>query len=272
MRILILTSKDHMYANVILSELFKQGAFTHDEVTIGEQDWIVPRKSTLAGLRKYIEKSGLRYVVAQACKQYLFKFLRAYKTLIKDRHSPYASYKLFIHPKTHIMLLQDFKNERTKAFVTALKPDLILSILSKEVIPSDILALPTHGAVNVHPALLPSYKGMSPTFWCMANGETQTGATLHVMDATIDTGAILLQEPISLIKHHTEHSLYMEASRKTASMLMRYLAHRDSLKPLTLDTSIEPSYFSFPTKEAINAFYKRGYSFFRLSEFFGSHT
>ncbi len=63
-------------------------------------------------------------------------------------------------------------------------------------IPSRVLALPRHGFLNVHPSLLPAYRGPEPLFWQFRAGETRTGATVHWMDSGLDTGDIAAQETV----------------------------------------------------------------------------
>ncbi|HWE63972.1 MAG TPA: formyltransferase family protein, partial [Chloroflexota bacterium] len=76
------------------------------------------------------------------------------------------------------------------ALIAAADPDLILSFTLPFRIPPDVLALPRHGAVNLHPAPLPLYRGPEPARM-IYNGEPNLGATLHRTDSEFDTGAIL---------------------------------------------------------------------------------
>jgi methionyl-tRNA formyltransferase len=56
---------------------------------------------------------------------------------------------------------------------------------------------PTRLAINLHPSLLPAYRGPEPLFWQLRQGETNTGFSLHVLTKELDTGPILLQEPVT---------------------------------------------------------------------------
>jgi methionyl-tRNA formyltransferase len=61
------------------------------------------------------------------------------------------------------------------------------------------LAVPKHGFLNIHPSLLPAYRGPEPLFWIFRNGDQEnTGVTLHWMDSGLDTGDILSQRPFML--------------------------------------------------------------------------
>jgi methionyl-tRNA formyltransferase len=64
-------------------------------------------------------------------------------------------------------------------------------------IPSHLFEETKHGFVNVHTSLLPKYRGASPIQTALINGETETGVTIIIMDAGMDTGDILSQEKIN---------------------------------------------------------------------------
>jgi methionyl-tRNA formyltransferase len=64
-------------------------------------------------------------------------------------------------------------------FVAKLAPDVACVACFDKRIPPALLAMPRHGFLNVHPSLLPAYRGPAPLFWQWRNGETQTGVTVH---------------------------------------------------------------------------------------------
>ena len=75
----------------------------------------------------------------------------------------------------------------------ALHPDYILSVHFPYLIPSEILAIPAIGTLNLHPAYLPYNRGWHTPTWAIYEG-TPFGATLHWVDKGVDTGDIALQE------------------------------------------------------------------------------
>lgn len=72
-----------------------------------------------------------------------------------------------------------------------LKPDLIISAAYGLILPKDILDLPKYGCLNIHPSLLPKYRGPSPIQAVILNGDSETGVTIFKMDEKIDHGPIL---------------------------------------------------------------------------------
>jgi hypothetical protein len=268
-RILILTSKDHPYANYLLLSLLQRGAFNGDTLFVAEQDWIIPYKSTFQGVKRYVEISGWRYVAAQAVKQYLFRLLRCCAWLLRRKHSPLFPYKRSLSVGMTVKRLQDLRLDQTFTELTAFKPEVIFSLLSKEVIPDRLLHFPKFGCFNLHPSMLPANRGVSPTFWALANGEQETGCTLHRMDSDIDSGEIISQTPITVVGMRSEHALYMRCIEAGVPLVLSALQTLHQGKELTpiLTGKGEASYHSLPTKKMIQNLYDRGFSLFQFREF-----
>lgn len=96
-----------------------------------------------------------------------------------------------------VWAVANFRHPRTLATLADIKPDVAFVACFSERIPPEMLTLPHHGFLNLHPSLLPAYRGPHPLFWCFQRGETNTGMTLHFMDEGFDTGDIVLQEPFA---------------------------------------------------------------------------
>ena len=96
-----------------------------------------------------------------------------------------------------VWAIGNFRHPRTLATLAGSEPDVAFVACFSERIPQEMLALPRHGFLNLHPSLLPAYRGPHPLFWCFRQGETKTGVTLHFMDEGFDTGDIVLQEPLA---------------------------------------------------------------------------
>jgi len=86
----------------------------------------------------------------------------------------------------------------TLALFAGLRPDVGCVACFSQRLPATLLAIPPSGFLNLHPSLLPAYRGPSPLFWTFRNGEHVAGVTVHFMDEGLDTGDIALQAPIDL--------------------------------------------------------------------------
>jgi len=76
----------------------------------------------------------------------------------------------------------------------ALKPDLGLVFAFGQLLPKELLDIPTQGFINIHPSLLPKYRGAAPIQWTLINGDEETGATILRVTPKLDDGDMLLQE------------------------------------------------------------------------------
>jgi methionyl-tRNA formyltransferase len=83
-------------------------------------------------------------------------------------------------------------------FVRPLAPDVGFAVGFRYLLDDDALAVPRQGWLNIHSSLLPKYRGRAPVNWAILNGETELGATLHVIDAGIDSGDVVFQERFDL--------------------------------------------------------------------------
>jgi len=83
-------------------------------------------------------------------------------------------------------------------FVAEGSPDLIWITDYRYLLPAPVLGLARQGAVNLHPSLLPKYRGRAPINWAILHGETRLGLTAHFVDEGMDTGDIIAQRAYAL--------------------------------------------------------------------------
>ncbi len=74
-----------------------------------------------------------------------------------------------------------------------LAPDMVVLVAFGQILPKEVIQFPRLGCINVHPSLLPKYRGAAPIQWALIRGEKETGITTIMMDEGVDTGEILLQ-------------------------------------------------------------------------------
>ncbi|MFH0852154.1 MAG: methionyl-tRNA formyltransferase [bacterium] len=102
-----------------------------------------------------------------------------------------------------------------------LKPDLIIVAAYGKILPKEILDLPKYGSINVHPSLLPKYRGASPIQFAILGGEAKTGVTIMLMNERMDEGAVLAQETVKIESDDTAETLEEKLSRLSAKLLIK---------------------------------------------------
>jgi len=103
--------------------------------------------------------------------------------------------------------------------LVALKPDLLVVVSFGLIIPKWFLDVPSVGAINVHPSLLPKYRGPAPIQWAIRNGDTETGITIIKMNEKMDAGDILYQESVMLGIGENAEVLSGRLAQRTAEIL-----------------------------------------------------
>ena len=121
------------------------------------------------------------------------------------------------------------------AQIGAIAPDFIFSFYYRNMLPPALLSLALHGAYNMHGSLLPKYRGRVPINWAVLHGETETGATLHLMTAKPDAGAIVGQTAVPILPDDTAYEVFRKVTVAAEQTLWNAL-------PAMLDGSISMAY------------------------------
>src|SRR5260221_5663449 len=100
-----------------------------------------------------------------------------------------------------------------------LNPDLIVVAAYGHIIPQAILDLPKHGAINIHPSLLPKYRGASPIQAAILAGDKISGITIIKMDAEMDHGSIIFQEEVRFLQQGNCQTLSIKMFQCSAEIL-----------------------------------------------------
>jgi methionyl-tRNA formyltransferase len=115
------------------------------------------------------------------------------------------------------------KDPRAIEQITSLKPEIIVLVAYGQILPQAVLDIPKFGCLNVHPSLLPKYRGASPVASAILGGDKETGVTIMLMDAGMDTGPILAQRMADIYPTETAESLEGRLSETGAELLMETL-------------------------------------------------
>ena len=107
--------------------------------------------------------------------------------------------------------------------ISAMKPDLILSVYYRHMIGQRILDIPPLGAFNMHGSLLPKYRGRAPINWAVLHGEPRIGMTLHRMVKRADAGDVIDQEGVDILPLDTAEQAFRKVLPCAATVLARQI-------------------------------------------------
>lgn len=156
--------------------------------------------------------------------------------------------------KAHKMEVVPCANPNATDFVDEVSVrgiDLIVVAAFSCILKARLISVPRLGCINVHPSLLPRYRGPNPFYWVLAKQEKSTGVTIHYLDEGIDSGDIILQRAFSIGSRDTEKDLQAKAAVVAAQLLgeaVPLLAAGTA--PCIPQDESEAFYFSFPPRGA----------------------
>ena len=100
-----------------------------------------------------------------------------------------------------------FRTEAARAELAALAPEVAVVAAYGKLLPREVLELPSHGCLNLHPSLLPRHRGPTPVPAAVLEGDARTGVSLMLLDEGMDTGPVIAQTEIELHGRETSEEL-----------------------------------------------------------------
>lgn len=134
--------------------------------------------------------------------------------------------------------------------LVSIKPDAIVVAAFGQILPQSVLEIPPLGCINIHPSLLPRFRGVSPIPAAILSGDQFTGTSIMLMDKGVDTGPVLARAQIPVAEDDTTGSITEKLSRISAQLLLDILPrwfHKEII-PQTQD-SAEATYTKMLKKE-----------------------
>jgi methionyl-tRNA formyltransferase len=247
LRAFIITQEDCLYLPQFLHTVLRHRRENVLGITILPA--LMPKQTWTSTLRDHLRLYGITQFLRQSTRYARHRALAAV-----GRWFPLPGfYSVQGVAQHHDLAVLETKNVNSPQYLEqlrALRLDVLISINASQKFKSAILALPRLGCLNVHGALLPRYRGRLPSFWVLANGEKQTGATVHFMNEELDDGPILLQEPVTIEPNDTQDTLIRKTKALGARLLIEALdrLEKGTVQTLPNDRS-EATYYSFPTRE-----------------------
>ncbi len=152
---------------------------------------------------------------------------------LKIRATPVAEIAAS-HNIDTIMPITLRNNSETVAWIRGHEPDVIVVVAYGKFIPADILNIPAHGCLNLHPSMLPKYRGAAPIQRALMNGEAKTGISVMLLDEGMDSGPILMQKEVGIAPTDDATTLGEKLSVLGADMLLKTLdlLERKSVEPV----------------------------------------
>lgn len=121
-------------------------------------------------------------------------------------------------------------NNEFKDEIRELKPDLVCVVAYGVILPKSFLKIPPLGCINLHPSILPNYRGPAPIQWAVLNGDKKTGATIMYLNEKMDAGDIIKQQEVEIGEDETTGELWEKLSKIGSKLLVQTLKNIEAGK------------------------------------------
>lgn len=214
------------------------------------------------------EESGKGYGIKEleffehyVLKRVVFPFLDN-----KDIQTGFLTFKQIDDKYKNIkfVALQNINDKKGTKIVKDFEPDVLFSIRNRVIFRDHIIKIPKKGIINIHPAVLPNYRGLITILRAMNNGDSEIGCSVHyITDMSIDTGDIIKVVKVPLYKERSIAWNVLNAYEKGTDILIEVLKKLENNEVIktTSQKHIKGNYYSYPKKEEIINFVKKNYSF-----------
>ncbi len=259
MKILILTQEENIY----LPE-----SFAHVCLELKDKICfivIAPAMSTHGGKIKGIVKHLCLFGFFDTSRIAIITLFNRIKSCLVSKISEkyYSVKNVADHFDIPISKVDSLKSKEFEKILHEVSADLLISISCPLIIGKKIRDRFPMGCINVHGAPLPKYRGLMPAFWMLKNGEKTAGTTVHILDAKLDDGKILLQRTVPIDPEETWDSLVRKTKYEGARLLVEAVRQiEEDTVNYSENSEEEATYFSFPTASDRKEFLASGRKFF----------
>ena len=218
---------------------------------------IILLNSSPFGKKKNLFSKIISTINIFGIKFFIFYFIKIIKSFFSER-----IIALLERHKIQFYLINDnVNNSHNLNLIKKSKPDIILSLTANQIFKEKLLNIPKICCLNLHTSLLPSNRGLMPSFWVMKLNERYSGVSVFVMDKKIDTGKILCQIKFR-IKNFTHYELIKKSKKigiKCIILSIKKVLNNDFK---FVKNKYKNSYNKFPSRADVVEFKKIGKKFY----------
>jgi methionyl-tRNA formyltransferase len=249
---------DYVLHNRILADFL--AARPGDHVAVIKVPLVLKGKSQAETARRIVPRLSRRFLIGKLVE---FGVLLAVTLVPKILRRGAVFRRLRRIARRHslpFLKTANVMSEETLGFIRAQEPDVVVTMVH-QILKRPLIEIPRHGIVNLHPGVLPDFRGIQPYFWELSEGAARAGATLHLIeDETIDTGGVLAEASYATWPGLSVQLNYFLTSQVAGHVLPRCLEELVSgrLEPRPQDPG-EGAYYRWPDSAAFDRLEARGH-------------
>jgi methionyl-tRNA formyltransferase len=208
------------------------------------------------GAAAYLRRTGLAYSLYLFCATDVADAVGAVRRPTNRRL-----------PHIPVHTTRNLNDARGLQFLRDCAPDVLVSAFFDQRLHEAALAIPTLGCVNIHPSLLPAFRGVDPVLQARLQGTSHFGVTVHYMTPEFDAGNVLAQQPVAARSNASIFEATAQIYDQGAALLTG-----EALGPIQLGHPGTPqpqggSYESWPTRAEIQRLRTGGWKLMRFSDY-----
>jgi len=262
MRVVLLLPKLHAGAELALNRILPEKDI--DIVGMVRSDISISTKRYWNYVKFGLRRSGVFYAVLIGLLAYTHLLCISLARLFLTKSPKWLTldelikrYRIPTYNTTNI------NTKATRACIESWEPDVMVSLYFDQILKAKVIKIPKVATLNMHPGILPRYRGIWPEFWKMLNDEEYAGVSIHHLIEKVDAGDVIAQEKFAIEKEDTKLSLVLKTAQKGSKLLiavLKKMKEGKKLKPLALEGT--PNYYSLPDKKSFNMFHAKGKKLF----------
>lgn len=256
-RRVVICTHASIYASLFVTRILEHSGI--EVVGIVNSSRVLKKKeSWLGSVLNLIQKTGVRYALMLFAITSVFDIVSLFTRLksighISDKHG------------IEVFTTSDINRPECINWLRDKKPDLMISVFFNQIIGEEAVDIPEIASINVHPSLLPDYRGVDPVFYMLTDRKKEVGYSVHYIAQDIDGGNIIDQEVVTLDNAElfdTYSQLFSRAADTVATIIQRLEASDVG------DPQMQSGrYDSWPTSKMIKEFKKQGNRLISLSSY-----
>jgi methionyl-tRNA formyltransferase len=256
---------DYVLHNRIVSDYV--AARPHDRVAIVKVPLVLKGKGRVETALRIAPRLSRRFLLGKILEGLL---LAAITVLPKVMRRGAVFRRLRTLARRHRLPYLRTRNVMSEEALGFVRAQQLVVTLFHQIVKRALLDLPRLGVVNIHPGLLPEFRGIQPYLWELAERHGRAGATLHLIeDETIDTGRVLARSEYATWPGMSVQLNYYLAAQAAARLLPRCL---EALEKDRIVPAAQPdggSYYRWPDSAAFDRLEAAGHSLFSCRQLWG---
>ena len=273
MKIALLISDYNINANIALRAFLENPAINKHNIEIEGivlSDRFNLRSNALRTTLRFLKMSGIVFFLKNIITTiWKMSAIWVAKWLFKPENREFLGIPEMAK-EYNIPLLQteNVNSNESKEFLKKIEPDYLVSCYLLDIVKKEVLAIPKHNSINIHPGLTQMNRGIFCSFWALVNKWKKTGVTVHFMTEKVDEGEVILQKRFFVYPSDTFHCVDKKAATLGGNLLVKSLVNLKRKRVRAFGIKRLGKMFTMPTYKDVKHFYAQGKRLIKVKEFF----